>query len=236
MVDDANPRLAVLGEVRDEMEVLPQSRSQVDEAIGKAESSETEATGDATSDDESITEDDHDRRKDGTEEQLQVEIKRAKSEEIRRLSLVEIPLGDSFEDQTITHVRVPLPGFDIDGTPADFVHGETELEEREKARRRRINRFFGGMKVGIEQNEEARNNGSKRRRSVPIEYCNTDRRDVPRFCAICLSKVSIGETMAVGAREEESEELLEPSDERAASERSRLPLLSATIRVQLHRH
>lgn len=109
--------------------------------------------------------------------------------------MVEIPLGDSFEDQTITHVRVPLPGFDIDGTPADFVHGETELEEREKARRRRINRFFGGMKVGIEQNEEARNNGSKRRRSVPIEYCNTDRRDVPRFCAICLSKVSIGESV-----------------------------------------
>ena len=122
--------------------------------------------------------------------------------EVRRRSLVEIPLDDSFEDQTITHIRVPLPGYDIDGTPAYFMQEKTEVEEREMARRRRINRFMGGAKVGIENDKNARKSASKRRRSVPIEYCNTDRRDVPRFCAICLSKISIGERVTWSSKSE----------------------------------
>ena len=190
-------------EVRDESEFL--LHYQVNEASGKLESSDSDATGDATLINNSTMKENHDNGKEDDikkEMQMKIEIKIAQDEEIRRLSLVEIPLDDSFEDQAITHIRVPLPGYDIDGTPAYFVREEIELEEREKARWRRIKRFMGGAKVGIENDEEARRSASKRRRSVPAEYCNTDRRDVPRFCAICLSKISIGERVTWSSNSE----------------------------------
>jgi len=183
------------GAAGDESEFLPHSRSQVNEAIDKAESS---------ADDESITEKDPDNRNDGTEKQLQgneFEIKIAKNEESRSSSLVSIPLGDSVDDQT-THIRVPLPGYDIDGVQADFVHEETEPEETEEARRRNMSmtRFFQSVKIGTE--EDAWNYAAERCRNVPDKYHNPDRRDVPRFCAICLSGLSIGETVTWSSNSE----------------------------------